>query len=812
MAEPHVFDHNGLDQRRPEQPRTPITPATPDSDGDYHRDKKSPIAKRQLFADGLRSPPSAASKPCSGAISFKSPASNNSALKLISEYSFTDESDIEDNDSQIIVIHSTPITSLPKGGKSIYQEPVHDTRNDKSSTSLDPPQQLNGGSIFENPPTMIETSDGKLIPIVLNTSGIELDQETNIPTDQVFETPNDNDILNNIMQTEVREGHQLLTDELEGRVIPTQTILETLNETVIFNEQTTEVDVEATPKRKSRERTISSSPVRKRKRDENLWKRNVNKTLKNSGQPYISAKGKEYDGAKMREPCSCSMDCVHRITQEQRQEVHEKFWKLGDHERQWDFIRSNSKCSATKSANDEENKRKVSRSYSFTVGGDKIKVCKRMFMSTLGIWDSWIATAYNKINPEKGFTIPPDKRGRHVRKPTQVTPEKIESVKQHVNLFPKVPSHYCRKRTKREYLERGLSVSKMAFLYSKWAAENNLSKSAIATRRQYRDILNSNFNIGFFKPKKDQCSLCSLMRNKSNNRQVREAKKDLWVAHVKNKTKSRALKEKDKNEAIKDKSIAVCSFDLQKQLTCPKSEDSAMYYRSKLNVYNFTVFDHVGRNGTCFLWHEGIGKKGSSEISSSLLQVIRDLVKHGHNDIRFYSDNCAGQNKNRFLFAMYLHLCVKYSIKITHRYLEPGHTQMEADSIHGNIERSTERQDIFDFDGWVEAIEQAKTSLPKYKVKLLSQKSIFSYQGNIELSANTVKDLTYLCDNLHVPLGKQTFLRNVLAGVNPVEEEEVTDLEYESTEEICQSDAEDKRNDTEENTNSAEEDQDLEEV
>lgn len=30
-----------------------------------------------------------------GAISFKSPASNNSALKLISEYSFTDESDIE---------------------------------------------------------------------------------------------------------------------------------------------------------------------------------------------------------------------------------------------------------------------------------------------------------------------------------------------------------------------------------------------------------------------------------------------------------------------------------------------------------------------------------------------------------------------------------------------------------------------------------------------------------------------------------------------------------------------------------------------
>ncbi|KAE8749137.1 hypothetical protein FOCC_FOCC004043 [Frankliniella occidentalis] len=164
---------------------------------------------------------------------------------------------------------------------------------------------------------------------------------------------------------------------------------------------------------------------------------------------------------------------------------------------------------------------------------------------------------------------------------------------------------------------------------------------------------------------------------------------------------------------MKDKTIAVCSFDLQKQLTCPKSEDSAMYYRSKLNIYNFTVVNHVERVGTCFLWHEGIGKKGSSEISSSLSQVVQKLVKQGYTDIRFYSDNCAGQNKNRFLFAMYLHLCVKYSIKITHRYLEPGHTQMEADSIHANIERSTEKKDIFDFDGWVEAIEAAKEAFPK---------------------------------------------------------------------------------------------------
>ena len=81
---------------------------------------------------------------------------------------------------------------------------------------------------------------------------------------------------------------------------------------------------------------------------------------------------------------------------------------------------------------------------------------------------------------------------------------------------------------------------------------------------------------------------------------------------------------------MRDKSIAVCSFDLQKQLSCPKSEDSAYYYRSKLNVFNFTVFNMIERLGDCYLWHEGVGKKGSSEISSSLHHyIVERLVKKG---------------------------------------------------------------------------------------------------------------------------------------------------------------------------------------
>lgn len=491
-------------------------------------------------------------------------------------------------------------------------------------------------------------------------------------------------------------------------------------------------------------------------------------------------------------------------------------------------------------------------------------------MSTLGIWDSWINSAYSHVNPDKGNTVSPDKRGGHrVGMVSQMSEVKTASVKEHVNSFPRVPSHYCRRRTKREYLQKGLSISRMAKLYKKWAKEKNLPQASIATPRQYRDILNANFNLGFYKPKKDRCSFCSVMRDKKNSRQIREERKAEWVVHVRNKERSRKLKEKDKTAGTKDKKTAVLSFDLQKQLQCPQSESSSFYYRRKLCVFNFTIFNMIEREGVCFLWHEGIGKKGSDEICSALYIYIEELVKRGYKVFIFWSDNCAGQNKNRNLFAMYEYLAVKHGIVITHKYLEPGHTQMEVDSIHANIERASEKQDIFDFNDWVEIIESAKTESPMYRVVTLTQKDIVSfkpivskqnwdfdlararitwkkvkvvtvngnegnmvrvkydydaaswvtlspnkrgnpmnfktykpplaYDSHLPLTKGKIEDITWLCDNYHVPQQKQEFLRNVLAGVYPVDEEEVSDLEYDSEEERCcdRSDHEDNSEDEE---------------
>ena len=72
-------------------------------------------------------------------------------------------------------------------------------------------------------------------------------------------------------------------------------------------------------------------------------------------------------------------------------------------------------------------------------------------------------------------------------------------------MFDRVESHYLRKDTKREYLEQTLSISAMYRLYLIWAKKNG---KKTATFHHYSDVFKTQFNIGFFKPKKDQCDLC----------------------------------------------------------------------------------------------------------------------------------------------------------------------------------------------------------------------------------------------------------------------------------------------------------------
>jgi hypothetical protein len=51
--------------------------------------------------------------------------------------------------------------------------------------------------------------------------------------------------------------------------------------------------------------------------------------------------------------------------------------------------------------------------------------------------------------------------------------EDVVFVKQHIPMFPKMESHYCRRKTQRRYLDTKLSITKMFSLYTEFCRTND---------------------------------------------------------------------------------------------------------------------------------------------------------------------------------------------------------------------------------------------------------------------------------------------------------------------------------------------------
>ena len=59
----------------------------------------------------------------------------------------------------------------------------------------------------------------------------------------------------------------------------------------------------------------------------------------------------------------------------------------------------------------------------------------------------------------------PDYRGKHHNRPLALKEHEKEAIRDHIQSFPRMESHYCRECTERKYLEEGLSISLMYRMY-----------------------------------------------------------------------------------------------------------------------------------------------------------------------------------------------------------------------------------------------------------------------------------------------------------------------------------------------------------
>ncbi|CAH0720974.1 unnamed protein product, partial [Brenthis ino] len=230
--------------------------------------------------------------------------------------------------------------------------------------------------------------------------------------------------------------------------------------------------------------SITNDLARKRRRNEKEWIANKSKTLKNSGKAYVGCHSKKQFLAKSVGPsCKCKLKCGETFSYNKRNAILETFYKLGDHELQWQFITKYIMSDSVKKLQVVRNKNRTQTiSYYLPSENNKVRVCKVFFLNTLRISEQMVYTAIEKYNSDSDKT---DYRGKHNNRPRKMSVPTEESIISHIKLFPVKEAHYVRKSSKRKYLCETLNISKMYRLYTDWFKEQTVM-NAKQTGEKYK--------------------------------------------------------------------------------------------------------------------------------------------------------------------------------------------------------------------------------------------------------------------------------------------------------------------------------------
>lgn len=280
-----------------------------------------------------------------------------------------------------------------------------------------------------------------------------------------------------------------------------------------------------------------------------------------------------------------------------------------------------------------------------------------------------------------------------------------EFLKKFLNDLPSLESHYCRSTTTKKYLEPIWKTKSQ--LYRFYKEECGKNEIVCLSDASFSNAF-SDMNYGLFKPKKDQCDICLGFQTKNIDEFV-------YAQHLRKKTAAREEKTRDKEEKE-----WVFTMDLQSVLMAPLTNASAMYYKSKLVVHNFTIFNLKNLEGHCWLWHEGQGGLTANEFASILHKFVSELDTKEGDEVIIYSDGCTYQNRNNVISNMFLLCSITKKITIIQKYLEKGHTQMECDSMHSVIERKLRNTEIYTPAGYAALCRSARLKPKPYNVSYLT--------------------------------------------------------------------------------------------
>lgn len=417
--------------------------------------------------------------------------------------------------------------------------------------------------------------------------------------------------------------------------------------------------------------------------------------------------------------------------------MFDNFWKCSWEEKRTFCINMVSKQEKKQEtiAAGESSRRNLSYTYHLKSGDVNFVVCKTMFLNTLGLNEWMVRNWLDSSNQVNGLPKTKLKKIGSNEVATdedqyEISPRRSVLMRyDHLNVWidslAKMPSHYCRQKTNRLYLE-GPFNSKID-IYSAYLQKcvedsigNPFSNSLFSTVMKKR-------NLSIFQPRKDVCDKCSSYK-------VKQVSETDYQQHIKEKDRAREELTKDTLDAQEYKKN-VFTMDLQAVKLCPALNASALYYSMKLKVHNFTMYN-LAHEHQCsnYWWDESEGELEASVFASLIIKhLTQNCIKEStaQNDIILYSDGCGYQNRNSVLSNALLQFAIKNNITIEQKFLVKGHTQMPCDSVHSKIEKVLKNKEIYLPSDYCKLTKIARQNPNPYESILMVHSDFKDYKGII---------------------------------------------------------------------------------
>lgn len=126
--------------------------------------------------------------------------------------------------------------------------------------------------------------------------------------------------------------------------------------------------------------------------------------------------------------------------------------------------------------------------------------------------------------------------------------------------------------------------------------------------------------------------------------------------------------------AINNPNEHVSLTDVQAVKLAPFIRASSMYYKTKLCVHNYTIFNQSTADVCCYLWDETNGGLESSIFATLIIDYLNNIIEKAPtiSKISLFSDGCGYQNRNIVVSNALLKFSVDHKVTITQNFLEKG--------------------------------------------------------------------------------------------------------------------------------------------